>query len=108
MFFSFFKSKIFRGKNPLSFPISESAIRPELSSPVCFRNMKISKTLQNSLFLFIFLFFFAEKKCYPLSFPILGERDSTRALQSSPFEISEGYPERDTRTNEQTNGNPCV
>ena len=27
-----------------------------------------------------------KKKCYPLSFPILGGRDSTRALQSSPFQ----------------------
>ena len=26
-----------------------------------------------------------QKKCYSLSFPILGGRDSTRALQSSPF-----------------------
>ena len=26
------------------------------------------------------------KKCYPLSFPILGGRDSTRALQSIPFQ----------------------
>jgi hypothetical protein len=26
------------------------------------------------------------KKCYPLGFPILGGRDSTRALQSSPFQ----------------------
>ena len=26
------------------------------------------------------------QKCYPLSFPILGGRDSTRALQSSPFQ----------------------
>ena len=33
--------------------------------------------------------FFRRKKkniCYPLSFPILGGRDSTRALQSSPFQ----------------------
>ena len=38
---------------------------------------KKSETLKN-----IFLW---QKKCYPLSFPILGIRDSTRALQSSPF-----------------------
>ena len=31
-----------------------------------------------------------QKKSYPLSFPILGGRDSTRALQSSPFQISGG------------------
>ena len=29
---------------------------------------------------------FCRKKCYPFSFPILGGRDSTRALQSSPFQ----------------------
>ena len=28
------------------------------------------------------------KQFYPLSFPILGGRDSTRAFQSSPFQIS--------------------
>ena len=36
------------------------------------------------------------KKCYPLSFPILGGRNSTRALQSTPFQNPGGYPERDT------------
>ena len=42
-----------------------------------------------------------KKKCYP---PILGGRDSTRALQSSSFKNPGGYPERDgRRTNEQTN-----
>ena len=34
----------------------------------------------------------AEKKCYPLSFPILGGRDLTRALQSSPFQNPGGVP----------------
>jgi hypothetical protein len=33
-----------------------------------------------------------EKKCYPLSFPILGGRDSTRALQSTPFQNPGGVP----------------
>ena len=50
---------------------------------------KISKFHFFSIFFFFeFFFFFAEKKkkCYPLSFPILGGRDSTRALQSSPFQ----------------------
>ena len=32
------------------------------------------------------------KKCYPLSFPILGGRDSTRALQSTPFQNPGGVP----------------
>ena len=37
-----------------------------------------------------------KKRDYPFSFPILGGRVSTRALQSSPFQISEGgSPERD-------------
>ena len=34
----------------------------------------------------LFYFFFAKKKCYPLSFPVLGGPDSTKALQSSPFQ----------------------
>ena len=33
-----------------------------------------------------------KKKCYPLSFPILGGRDSTRALQSTPFQNPGGIP----------------
>ena len=48
---------------------------------------------------YFFIFFFSpkEKKCYPLSFPILGGRDSTRALQSSPFQNpGGGSPESDT------------
>ena len=32
------------------------------------------------------------KKLYPLSFPILGGCDLTRALQFSPFQISGGVP----------------
>ena len=35
-------------------------------------------------------FFRRKKKCYPLSFPILGESDLTRAHQSSLFQISGG------------------
>ena len=47
------------------------------------KSQKISK---NHFLDFFFEFFFlAEKKCYPLSFPILGGHNSTRALQSSPF-----------------------
>ena len=90
-------------------PKKEDAIRPALSSPARFRNTKISKNVKKPLYLKkTFLKkrkFFAEKKYYPLSFPILGGRDSTRALQSSPFQISgRGFRERDggRRTNEQT------
>ena len=56
---------------------------------------KISKNLKKSLFFIFFLFFyFAEKKkkCHHLSFPILGRRNSTRALQSSPFQNPGGVP----------------
>ena len=49
---------------------------------------------QKTLFFEIFFFFLPqkkeEKKGYPLSFPILGGCDSTRALQSSPFQNSGG------------------
>ena len=41
-----------------------------------------------------------KEKCYPLSFPILLGRDSTRALQSNPFQNPGGvggYRERDAR-----------
>ena len=41
-----------------------------------------------------FFHFFCRKKCYPLSFPILGGHDSTRALQSSPFRKYEKLKER--------------
>ena len=54
---------------------------------------KISKNLKNPFFQkkftilnILLLFFFCQKKSYPLSFPILGGRDSTRALQSSPLQ----------------------
>ena len=47
-----------------------------------------------------------EKKCrqicYPLSLPILGGCDSSRALQSSPFQNPGGSPERyGVQTNER-------
>ena len=29
-----------------------------------------------------------ERECFPISFPILGGRNSTKALQSGPFQIS--------------------
>ena len=43
------------------------------------------------------------KKCYPLSFPIVGGQDSTRALQSTRFRIQGGWSEPDKRTNGRTN-----
>ena len=37
-----------------------------------------------------------EEKCSPLSFPILGGRNLSRALQSSQFQnLGGGYPETD-------------
>ena len=46
-----------------------------------------------------------KKKCYPLSFTILGGCDSNRAVQSSPFQNPGGSLERDGggQMNEQTN-----
>ena len=56
------------------------------------KNLKISKKLKKTNF-FLYIYFFKEnfcqkKKCCPLSFWILGGRDSTKALQSSPFQRS--------------------
>ena len=51
--------------------------------------------LQKTIFLknfFLIFFFSEEKKCYTLSFPILGGRNSTRALQSSTFQNPGGVP----------------
>ena len=61
------------------------------------KNPKISKNLKKNHFKKNYLFEEEEKirrrkKCYPLSFPILGGRDLTRALQSSPFQNPGGGP----------------
>ena len=49
------------------------------------------------------------KKCYPFSFPILGVRNSTRALQSSPFQKPGGIIRACRREQEGVGeGNPCV
>ena len=93
-------AKIKKNAILLVFQYKMGAIRPELSSPAHFRNMKISKNPKNSLFSFFFVFFEEkffcqkrkEKKCYPLSFPILGGRNSTRALQSTLFQNPGGVP----------------
>ena len=66
--------------------------------------------LQKTIFLknfFLIFFFSEEKKCYTLSFPILGGRNSTRALQSSTFQNPGGSPDADGggRTEDE---NPCV
>ena len=63
-------------------------------------NLKKSQNSQKFTFFpkkfFFKTFFFRRKKnklkCYPLSFSILGGRDSTRALQSTPFQNTGGVP----------------
>ena len=52
----------------------------------------------------------SEKKCCNLSFPIWGGRDSPRALQSSPFQISGGVVRvwRRRRTNEGQRKSLCL
>ena len=47
-------------------------------------------TEKSSFFQKINFFWERKKKCYFLSFPILGILDSTRALQSSPFQNTGG------------------
>ena len=59
-------------------------------------DLKKSKKSEKITF-FIFTFFCWRKKCHPLSFPIFGGRDSTRALQSNLFQNPGGYPEPDGR-----------
>ena len=50
------------------------------------KSWKISKINNNKKKIF------SKKKCYTLSFPILGGRNSTRALQSTPFKNPGGVP----------------
>ena len=52
------------------------------------KSQKISKKIP--FLSFVFFNFPKKKKCYTLSFSILGGRNSTRALQYSPFQISGG------------------
>ena len=50
-----------------------------------------------------------KKKCYPLSFPILGGRDSTRALQSTPFQNPGGVVRAwRTKKNEERRKSLCL
>ena len=51
-----------------------------------FENTKKYQKVSKVPFLIFLLNFLAEKKCDPLSFPILGGRNSTRASQSGPFQ----------------------
>ena len=54
------------------------------------RNLEKLKKISIKHFLHFFFHFYAGKKCYPLSFLIIGGRDWTKALQSTPFQISGG------------------
>ena len=55
---------------------------------------KSQKTSKNHFFFYFFFAFFfllyKKNKSYPLSFRILGGRDSTRAIQSTRFRIQGG------------------
>ena len=57
---------------------------PKISKPQKFPFFKKNKNYLD--------FFFHGKKCYPLSFPILGGHDSTRAFQSTLFQNPRGGP----------------
>ena len=73
------------------------------------KNLHLKKNIYKHFENVIFLC--RQKKCYTLSFPILGGRDSTRALQYSPIQNpgGAGSPERDRQIlNKQTNENPLV
>ena len=72
------------------------------------KNSKIPKNLKNLHF--INKKKIAErKKCYPFSFPILGGRNSTKALKSSPFQNPGGGTLSVTDGGEEEEeGNPCV
>ena len=76
-------------------------------SKIVKKSENLKKKLEKLLFFpknmkFLKIFFVVPPKCYPISFPILGVRDSTRALQSSSFQIpgGEGSPEPDGQTEE--------
>ena len=87
-------------KIPLCFSILGLCDLPKAlqASPILRR--KIPKNLKKSLFFQnisffqkkLFKYFCCLKKCYPLSFTLLGGCDLTRALQSSPFRIQKGLP----------------
>ena len=68
-------------------PAEGFSLRPILFLPYKkVKNGQKSENLEKSQKLLFFFFSFLLKKCYPLSFSILGGRDSTRALQYTPFQ----------------------
>ena len=74
---------------PLYIHLFSFVVRMRSSLPTGFNQSSpvqpVSETGKSQKFTF-FDFFVWKKKCYPLSFPILGGRNLTRALQSSPFQ----------------------
>ena len=110
VFWGFFAKK--KKCYPLSFPTlgRRDSTRALKSSP--FPKFEILEKSQKITFFLNFFIFEREKnaekkikkKCYPLSFPVLGGRDSTRALQSSPFQIlgGGGYPGHDREEGQRT------
>ena len=94
------KKKNFSKKSPICFSILRlrdltralqfSSI---LRKTIWKKSWKASKiTLFQKIWKFQTCFFLPKKYIYPLSFPILGGRNSTRPLHSSPFQISGAYP----------------
>ena len=85
--------------------IQKSIKQPQNNMAKKSKNLKKYQKItffQNS---FDFFFLNAGKKCYPISFPILGGCYLTRALHSSPFQNPGGkvraWRRRSRRTNEQ-------
>ena len=68
--------------------------------PFFFLNITSKITFYQKNLFFFKTVFFAGKKCPSLSFPILGLRDSTRAIQFTPFQNPGGYCQRDRQSQE--------
>ena len=82
-------------------PGSSYSCTPDTKMSVRRHTKKIPFFSKKNLDFFFFRWKKKGKKCYPLSLPILGGRDSTRALQSSPFQNPGGVVRAWRRTNEQ-------
>ena len=80
----------------------------KLSRPSGAELVNISK--KKKLLIYFWKFLFSPKTIfYPLSFPILGQRNLTRPLQSSPFYISGwGYRERYKRQRTNKGKTSCL
>ena len=74
---------------------SSPFLRKDLQNLFIFKNQRIKERKMN-------------KKCYTLSFPILGGCDLTGALQSSLFQISGGLVQAWRMTNKGQRISPCL